>query len=396
MTDYSYQVETTTELLLVQAEKTDLKLIARGGVADVFHHNGGIQGSFALKIYRNSSNINWDKISYQVKNPIEGMYSNIDPQPPQFAWPLSILTSKGENCGIVMPYIKREDFVTLDNWVEHHLLQQLTAENDSLSRRILILANLADLTAKLHLLKIAVVDLKPANVLVYRRTGDVCLIDCDSLRIKTKRGKIYPPTHVSPGYILPEAYSTKLDVSALGEEQDLYAFAVLAFQILNFGIHPFQGILASNISNVETNDQKAAKGLYPYGQKLSSSIAPLPQSTHAAWPKDLRDYFDAAFKPGATRPKISEWASYFRELLNKRSLARCERFPDKVQHIRFENHVCGICERQDAIKKIKPPPPQKPHSIPSVEIPYSQPQSKGLGWLLIFVLLALLLFAASS
>jgi hypothetical protein len=351
---YTYQVETTTETVLGKVKDSELKFVGRGGVADVYLHDLGTIGKFALKIYRNQTSVNWDKISYQVSNPFEGLHSVIDPQIPKLAWPLSIIKSEGKNCGVVMPYVDRQDFITLDNWVEFHLLQKLKPENDSLGRRILLLANLADLLTKLHKSYHSVIDLKPSNILVFHRTGDICLIDCDSFRIKEKKGKVFPGTHVSPGYILPEACGDKLDIPKLREKQDRYAYAVIAFQVLNYGIHPFQGILSSSIKNIETNDQKAKEGLYAYGRQKHPLIIPLSQSVHATWPEELREHFDAAFLRERVTPKASDWAGYFREILYSKSLSRCEAHPKIMQHIHFDGQNCSACSRLEAINKLNP------------------------------------------
>jgi serine/threonine protein kinase len=355
MAQYHYQVETTTELFEATADDSDLKLIGRGGVADVYLHNCGEGISFALKIYRDSTLVDWDKIAYQVAHPMEGIYSVVDPKQPKYAWPLAVLKKEDKNAGIVLPYVDKDDVITLDHWIESHLLQKIEPYNDSLSRKISILANLADVVVNFHNQNIAIVDLKPSNIVVYRRTGDVCLLDCDSLKITTNTGQSFQPTHVTGGYILPEAIGPKMDISSLGAEQDLYAFAVIAFQVLNYGIHPYQGILSTDIPDTETNDQKAKKALYSYGFKQSDFIAPLPQSTHLSWPKELRLLFDAAFTPGARRAPIKVWCEFFKNLLDTRSLARCQNSPSNVQHIRFNEMPCASCMRERAVAKIKMP-----------------------------------------
>ena len=57
-------------------------------------------------------------------------------------------------------------------------------------------------------------------------------------------------------------------------EQDLFALAVVIFQLLNFGIHPFSGLISSGDS-ATTTDEKVSKGYYPYGAKSHPSIKPI-------------------------------------------------------------------------------------------------------------------------
>lgn len=68
--------------------------------------------------------------------------------------------------------------------------------------------------------------------------------------------------------------------SYLGAFVGSYALAVILFQLLNRGTHPFQGIITDPDITCSTNDEKAALGLYSYGTIRNFQIKPRPQSTH--------------------------------------------------------------------------------------------------------------------
>jgi hypothetical protein len=94
-----------------------------------------------------------------------------------------------------------------------------------------------------------------------------------------------------------------------------------------------------------TNDEKAAEGLYPHGIETHPRIKPRPQSTHHLWWKETRLLFDQAFANGSqvARPSAQEWAGHFENLLTTKSLVRCEKLPNDVSHMRFRNMPCATC-----------------------------------------------------
>lgn len=325
-------------------------LVGSGGGADVFR-SGGANG-VALKIYRAPALTDWIKIEYQVAHPI---YKNGRPAKSQynFAWPNGVIRLDGKNVGITLQYIDRKKWISLDNWTEPRLLKKLSPENSSLSRKLAILRNLARRIAELHARNISVIDLRPSNVLANISTGEICLIDCDSFRIESPDGRIFPGSHVSAGYIIPEAIGQTLDIEALNKEQDLYALAVITFQVLNFGIHPFQGILTDKTIDATTDDQKARLGLYAYDFTPSAAIKPLRQSTHVFWPSQLRKMFSKSFATGSVRPSARQWHSEFNKILYQKHLQRCHHHPNDPSHIKFEDLQCGACWREKIISEIK-------------------------------------------
>jgi len=325
-------------------EADDLSLVARGGVADVFKDSFS---NFAYKIFKDATVAEWEKIDFQIENPVDSDTGNADAAL-NFAWPVGLIYSENSRVGIVLPLIDLSSFISLDNWVESHLLDRLEDDNNSLGRRIPMLANLARILARLHRKGHAVIDLKPTNILVNRLTADVCLIDCDSFSIKSET-QIFAPTHVSAGYIAPEALGEEIDVAVLDKHQDLFAFAAIAFQILNYGLHPFQGIL-ENGSIADTTDDKAEKGFYAYGVDPNENIRPLPQSVQNQWPTQLRRLFDRAFTQSTNRPSARVWETFFNKLLSEKKLRPCDAHPTDPRHIRFEDCECMVCHRNLELK----------------------------------------------
>jgi serine/threonine protein kinase len=348
--------------------KNALELLAKGGTADVYTIKDKALRHLALKIYRKPDYIDWGRIIFQISKPIDkidALFADI----PSYAWPVGLITADKKNIGIVLPYIDRTRFVTLDNWVEGHLIDKLSEENKSLSRKILLLKNIAELIATLHKKKCSIVDLKPANFLIHKLEATSCLLDCDSLRIVENNNRVYSATHVSPGYIAPEALIEETPVSELGTEQDLFAFAVMAFQILNYGIHPFQGILSKDVQ-AHSQDDKVKRRLYPYGGQPVRGVKPLPQSVHDTFSSEITQLFNKAFlgKPDQ-RPTAKEWLAVLENFLTNRMLERCQKRPKDPSHIRFEGKDCPACTRAGAIKTIAPQKTKRLKSQPVSDNP---------------------------
>ena len=357
-----------------------LSLVGSGGGADVFRISG--PNDIALKIYRTPSQTDWPKIEYQVGHPV---FRKTRPTTSQtyFAWPTGTILLDGEKVGITLPYVDRTKWISLDTWTEPRLLKKLSAENASLGRKLVILRNLAKRIAQLHARYIYVIDLRPSNILIHCDTGEVCLIDCDSFRIEAKNGPIFPGSHVSAGYISPEAVSGTLEITSLKIEQDLYALGVIAFQILNYGIHPFQGILTDKTIDAGTNDEKARLGLYAYGLQPSAWIAPLSQSVHNSWPVPLRKMFAVSFDTKSVRPSARQWHSAFNKILSQKMLERCPKHPADPRHIRFESLPCLACCRHDAVSEIRAKAPaSKPttKTSPRPSAPSNVPPQSSSGW----------------
>jgi serine/threonine protein kinase len=265
---------------------------------------------------------------------------------PQFAWPLFIIWDKtGNEVGFLMPLVDTHESFTLDHYYDLGLFKKLNSPDEAaLSYKLEIAKNLSRLVADLHSHGHFFIDCKPQNIRVFKRNHVVTFIDCDGFSIMGKHER-FPAELLSTDYIAPEAQRNNTPPANLDQFQDRYALAVILFQLLNRGTHPFQGLLTDNSLSFNTNDEKAAAGLYPYGMVPNPRIKPRPQSTHHLWCEETRILFDQAFANGSpvARPSAREWADHFESLLTTKSLVRCEKYPTDVSHMRFRNMRCSAC-----------------------------------------------------
>jgi DNA-binding helix-hairpin-helix protein with protein kinase domain len=254
---------------------------------------------YAAKIFHEPTDQIISKVVAMIENPTDIVFKKINGFDfPTLTWPIKLIydVKSREAVGYLMHLVDLKDSFTLDHFYDHNLRKKLSSPEDgALSCRLEIAKNLSEVIADLHTMGHYCVDLKPQNIRVFKTVHAVTLIDCDGFSIVDKHGVRHPAYLLSTDYIAPEVTNKCLPIDSLGEEQDLYALAVIIFQLLNQGLHPYQGIIDPKLDAPATNDEKAAKGLYPYGILEHSLIRPSPQSIHKCLDTETRKLLDSAF-----------------------------------------------------------------------------------------------------
>jgi serine/threonine protein kinase len=329
--------------------------------------------SYAAKIFLADRPFPTAKILAMLANPPSRLAEQGgDGRAGRLAWPVAILSDeKGQDVGFLMPVVDLTSAYPLDYFYDQTLFKKLKSPNEAaLSFKLEIARNLSALVADLHYHGHCFIDMKPQNIRVTLNSHEVCLLDCDGFSISGPSATRYPAELLSTDYISPEAFRGNTPPSGLGEEQDRYALAVLLFQLLNRGTHPFQGIPVGASVDVATNDEKAARGMYPHGCTPHASLRPRPHSIHEQFDAGLRALFDQAFVGSpSSRPSAKDWAHKFDQLLTSKALARCDKFPNDVSHMRFRGKLCPACYLA-AQPDIKVPPSTGPKTpLPRAEIP---------------------------
>lgn len=298
----------------------------------------------------------------------------------QLAWPRQLLRdAAGRFRGFTMPQLD----VASTSDLEHVLLEKQARTEGlptGLGAKMTLAANLAAVVAALHAERHYVVDLKPVNLRFYRDTLQIALLDCDGLSIQGA-GERFPAQQFTPDYLAPE-YQGEAIVDE--QRQDLFALAVVIFQLLNSGIHPYSGkpsgpALASDIPG------RIRAGAYAYGIRANPLIAPNPGSGHRQFPQEIRYLFDRAFGPiAAPRPHAAEWRNLLQGFARRGSgkLRPCDR---DAAHQHFAGMACAACERRALIARAahdakrraptRPATPQRPslRPRPLPPIPWPSP-----------------------
>ncbi|RFA24727.1 hypothetical protein CAI21_20465, partial [Alkalilimnicola ehrlichii] len=162
----------------------------------------------------------------------------------------------------------------------------------------------------------------------------------------------YPAHAYTDGYIAPEALQQNQPPEQLGEAQDRFALAVILFQLLNQGIHPYQGVPKGKISLPATNGERIKADLYPYGQTPHERLAPSPWSVHKQLHTDIQTLFDRSFTPPhAERPSAAQWTAQLRSHLapGPNALKHCPQHPEQPVF----GDGCAICTKVHPAAKVQ-------------------------------------------
>lgn len=284
----------------------------------------------------------------------------------QLAWPKAVLEDdKGFCVGYLMPLIKTEDAVSLDHLMQKAVRRKMGL-SESYANRLYAAYNVASMVAALHKCGHYIVDLKPANVSVYKENMLVAMFDCDGFSIAGLKER-FPAEYVSEEYIYPEGMTQTC--AEMGEEQDRFALAVIIFKLLNNGIHPFSGTPRKSEDGNLPIQTRIEQYHYAYGMWPDTYQEPHPYSIHTYFDKKTLGLFDRAFLKGQKRPSAKDWQVHLESLF--RNLKTCKKNPD---HSYFTSKGCGLCaveekfERKLAAVKEENESPAKVRGMPITEI----------------------------
>jgi len=257
----------------------------------------------------------------------------------QLAWPVAMVMRGSRFAGFVMEKIDFERTMELD-----YLLTRRQAAGEGFEadfgKLVAVCYNLASLLNSLHGKKIAVVDLKPINLKVYKSELYVSILDCDGFHIYSD-GFVSEAPQVTPEYLAPEFHDRAVTHP---EAQDRFALATIIFRLLNYGIHPYAGVAAGSHPYPSELAGRIKAGLYPYGKAGHKHVRATPASVHECFPENIRELFDRAFAPDAGgRASAYEWAKVLGNFASK-SAGQMSSCPGG--HLQFLGKPCPTCLRE--------------------------------------------------
>ncbi len=327
-----------------KSENAELIPIGKsGGAGEVFNIAG--KPGYVAKLYHATTKdtqlnhyarkIRWMMANKPSLPEIPAEYAGIV----QLAWPVAMVMKGSKFAGFVMEKIDFERTMELD-----YLLTRRQAANEGFEvdfgKLVAVCYNLAALIDSLHSMKIAVVDLKPINLKVYKSELFVSILDCDGFHIYSD-GFISEAPQVTPEYLAPEFHDKPV---AHPEAQDRFALATIIFRLLNYGIHPYTGVAAGNFPYPQELAGRIKHGIYPYGRSRHKHVRAAPASIHECLPDSVRDLFDRSFTAFSSgRASAGEWAAVLREFASKTAgqMSVCEK-----GHLQFLGKSCPTCLRE--------------------------------------------------
>lgn len=327
-----------------RAEQAELISIGKaGGAGEVFNIAG--KPHHVAKLYHATTR---DEQLRQYERKIRWMMGNKPDLPEipasqhdivQLAWPVAMVRRGSKFAGFVMEKIDFDRTMELDYLLTRRQAAEEGFEVD-FGKLVTVCCNLASLLNCLHAKKIAVVDLKPINLKVYKSELYVSILDCDGFHIYADGFESEAP-QITPEYLAPEFHDRAV---TLPEAQDRFALATIIFRLLNYGIHPYTGIAANHYPYPPELAGRIKHGLYAYGKSRHEHVRAAPASVHECFPEELRNMFDRAFTHAAAgRASAYEWAVLLSAFANRSAgqMATCDK-----GHLQFLGKSCPTCLRE--------------------------------------------------
>jgi len=210
--------------------------------------------------------------------------------------------------------------------------------------------NLCAVVAKIHAKGYVIGDINESNILVNQKAL-VTIVDCDSFQVTSEGGHIHRCQVGKPEYTPPELQGTRLSEVDQTIQHDLFGLAVLLFQLLMEGYHPFTGVLQTPQSVGRVDLYAIREGLFPYTNP--SRINPPPSAPPYEW---LHGWLQKAFQRcfmvmpqyRPQRPTARQWQEVLQQA--EKMLQQCS----NQNHHYFANHLlsCPFCETVSATQAV--------------------------------------------
>lgn len=315
--------------------------LGRGGEACIYAVPS--DGNLVAKVYHKPTVAHAHKLRAMLINPPENPTASLGHI--SIAWPQDvILTSDGSDriVGFLMPRIRGMrpiiDFYNPRTRREH-------CPSFNYQYLLRTARNLAAAFASLHASGYCIGDVNESNILV-SDTALVTLVDTDSFQVSDPDSNVVYRCPVGkPEFTPPELQNKIFAQHDRQVTHDLFGLAVLIFQLLMEGTHPFSGIF-QGVGEPPAYEARISAGHFTYSRQrrvpyLPTPIAPAWEILHPS----LQELFVRCFEDGhhnpQLRPSARQWLLAIAEA--EESLVTCISNP---QH-RYNNHldICPWCER---------------------------------------------------
>ncbi len=316
--------------------------LGAGGEAEVYAISE--RPDLAYKRFRSPTAARADKLRVMVANPPEGAGGDRRGTV-EMAWPRELVVGgNGTVEGFLMPRIDLTTTVPL--FQVYNPASRLQIAPAFTWRYLLRTArNLAAIVDSLHRAGYVVGDINESNLLVDRRAL-VVLVDCDSMQVRDPTtGVVHHGGVGKPEFTAPELQGVDLSTTDRTPASDVFAVAILVFQLLMEGVHPFAGIWRGGGEPPDIA-ARIRGGQFPY--RRGTQIAPPPRGLDFdVLPPGLRRLAWRTFTTGVRRPGARPAAAEWVEALERADagLRTCDR---SLHHV-FGDHQrrCPWCARFD-------------------------------------------------
>ena len=279
-------------------------------------------------------------------------------------WPKAIISRRKtypEATGYTMTRLDTTVYHQLGSYFNPLRRRKLLADRHtgySYLHLLTIARNLALAVHQAHSHGVLIGDLNSRNVLANDQ-GRVAIIDTDSFQVTDPTtGVTYPCLVGTPEYTPPNLQGREFANTTRTKDDDLFSLAVMLYQLLTQGTHPYAGTTAADPSQPNDIASRIAAGHLAF-QKTSKGQEP-PANITIIWQDlPLKRHFKTAFQNHRPRTTAKTWAQAITK--TAQNLKQC---PKNSLHRHFTKR-CTWC-RYQALTRIDPfprpskTPPKKP------------------------------------
>lgn len=298
--------------------------------------------TLVAKVYHKPTEAHANKLMLMLANPPDNPAASKDHI--SIAWPVDVLRTIDEKqkvVGFLMTRVK-EMHSLLDFYNPKTRRQKCPFFSYLYLHRTA--RNLAAAFGALHARGYCIGDVNESNILV-SNTALITLVDTDSFQVRNERnGEIYRCGVGKPEFTPPELQGQSFAQLDRKPEHDLFGLAVLIFQLLMEGTHPFAGIYQGS-GDAPPYETRIAEGHFVYSRRrvpyLPTLIAPKFDLLHPT----LQQLFIRCFEEGHNNPQMRPTAQTWQSALSEaeQDLATC-RVNNQHRHGKHLSY-CPWCER---------------------------------------------------
>ncbi len=283
--------------------------LGQGGEGAVFEVNA--YGDVVAKVYHQPATVEKAaKLTTMVKLKTERLLK-------LSAWPIDTLhEGSGAVKGFVMPKVTGHRDIHILYGIKTRHAEYPEARWSFLLQAA---ANVARAFSVIHEHGHVIGDVNQGGVVV-SKSATVRLVDCDSFQVAVN-GKKYLCEVGVPTHTPPELQGRSFKGIVRTQDHDAFGLAVIIFQLLFMGRHPFSGAFLGG------GDMPLEKAIhqyrFAYGPGAAARQMRQPPATLQleAVSRPLASLFDRAFLSSGARPRAQEWLAPLEQLAN--SLKQC-------------------------------------------------------------------------
>ena len=204
--------------------------------------------------------------------------------------------------------------------------------------------NIARAVASIHHTGCVIGDINPSGMLV-ADDATVALVDADSFQF-SHGGQQFLCAVGVPDYTPPELQGQSFHGVVRTQQHDAFGLAVILFQVLMMGRHPFDGV--PDAGEASPMGERIQRRLYPHIPERPTGMQPppgLPALTEFSG--TLADLFARAFttQGNTPRPDALQWVTALEHF--EKTLRRCR--TDRRHHYPHESTTCPWCQMEEQL-----------------------------------------------